>query len=201
MIVGNSALVDGAPEAAEPLDDRALVERARTEPDAFAELYRRYLPRIYAFAYRQCRSRPVAEDVTAATFERVVRSLPDYRWQGGGFGPWIFRIASNEVANHYRRERRTTSERAQRSLQQLAAPVPDGAFERVEGVPTTRALLDAMATLKPRYREAISLRYFAELSHGEAAAAMGVSKPVMAVTLHRALAALRRALPAEEVDR
>src|SRR5206468_10531293 len=56
----------------------------------------------------------------------------------------------------------------------------------------------ALATLRPRYQDAISLRYLAGLSHEQAAEAMGCSKPVMAVTLHRALAALRRTLEASD---
>ena len=52
----------------------------------------------------------------------------------------------------------------------------------------------ALATLNPRYQEAIQLRYLAELSHEEAADAMGVSKPVMAVTLTRAKKALKKAM-------
>jgi RNA polymerase sigma factor (sigma-70 family) len=56
------------------------------------------------------------------------------------------------------------------------------------------AVLSALDTLNPRYQQAISLRYLSGLSHAEAALAMGCSKPVMAVTLHRALGALRRTL-------
>ena len=52
----------------------------------------------------------------------------------------------------------------------------------------------ALATLNPRYQEAIQLRYLAELSHEAAAEAMGISKPVMAVTLTRAKKALKKAM-------
>ena len=70
-------------------------------------LYREYVPRIHAFAYRRTNSREVAEDVTAATFERAYRQLARFEWRGGGFGAWLFRIASNELTDHYRRQQRT----------------------------------------------------------------------------------------------
>ena len=55
-------------------------------------------------------------------------------------------------------------------------------------------MIDALGTLRPRYQQALTLRYLAGMSADEAAAAMGCSKPVLAVTLHRALGALRRAV-------
>jgi RNA polymerase sigma-70 factor (ECF subfamily) len=187
------ALVQQIPVAA-PLDEQSLVERARTEPDAFAELYRLYLPRIHSFAYRRCHSRELAEDVTAATFEQALRSLDSFQWRGGGFGPWLFRIAANELVDHFRGEQRARARRGQRAAQALGAgaPAPDD-LERVEDdLPPASELVTALAALNPRYQRAVSLRYLAGLSHAEAAEAMGTSKRVMAVTLHRALRALRR---------
>ena len=55
-----------------------------------------------------------------------------------------------------------------------------------------------MERLSPRYQEALSLRYLAGLSPDEAARAMGTSKATMAVVLHRATRALRRALAEED---
>ena len=52
----------------------------------------------------------------------------------------------------------------------------------------------ALATLPPHYRDAITLRYLGELSADDAAAVLECSKAALAVTLHRALGALRRAL-------
>jgi RNA polymerase sigma-70 factor (ECF subfamily) len=179
-----------------PLDEQSLVERARTESDAFAELYRLYLPRIYAFVHRRCGCRDVAEDVTAATFEQALRSLPAFEWKGGGFGPWLFRIAANELVDHYRAAERARG-RARALHLMMAADAAEGdTADRLdsERFPPSDRLLAALNTLNPRYQQAISLRYLAGLSPAEAAEAMGTTKPVMAVTLHRALRALRRTL-------
>ena len=169
------------------LDERTLVEQARSDPDAFAALYRRYVGRVHAFAYRRSGSREVAEDVTAATFERALRGLAGFEWRGGGFGSWLFRIAANQLADHHRGDSRDA--RAYEAIEAMAA----GSDSHTSG-PAVGELRRALSTLRPRYQEAISLRYLAGLSHEEAAAALGVSKPVMAVTLHRALAALRKAM-------
>ena len=107
-----------------PLADEDLVERARTDPDAFAELYRRYVNRVHAFVYRRSRSTEIADEITSATFERALRALPGFRWREGGFQAWIYRIAANELASHYRRAQRQHSERGQRQRASCTRPAP-----------------------------------------------------------------------------
>jgi RNA polymerase sigma-70 factor (ECF subfamily) len=179
-----------------PIDDeRELVERARTDRRAFAELYRRYVSRVYAFAYKRSSSTQVAEDVTSTTFERALRGLPTFEWRAGGFGAWLFRIAGNELTNHYRRSGRTSSAKVQRAFgMYVADAVTSGEFDRVERLGSADVIRDSLSTLSDRYQQAITLRYLSGLSHDDAAKAMGLSKPVMAVTMHRAMAALRKAI-------
>jgi RNA polymerase sigma-70 factor (ECF subfamily) len=184
-----------AASAASEREERELVERARTDRRAFADLYRRYVSRVYAFAYKRSGSTQVAEDVTSTTFERALRGLPTFEWRAGGFGAWLFRIAANELTNHYRRTERTSSQRVQRAFgMYVAEAVSGGEFDRVERLGSAEVIREAMATLSDRHQEAIALRYLSGLSHDDAAKAMGLSKPVMAVTTHRAIAALRKAI-------
>lgn len=188
----------GGPEVVGALDERELVEQARTDPNAFAELYRRHLHRIHAYAYRRSGSQEIAEDVTAATFERALRYLDSFQWRPGGFAPWLYRIAANELADHYRGEYRGRSDRAQAAIRALHAPLSleDEEIERV----TERLddpvgeVLEAMGRLNPRYQRALSLRFLSDLSLEEAAAAMECSKSAMSVIVHRALAALRKSM-------
>jgi RNA polymerase sigma-70 factor (ECF subfamily) len=154
------------------IDERGLAEAARSSPDAFAVLYRRYVGRIHAFAYRRSGSREVAEEVTSATFERAWRAMPSFAWRGGGFSAWLFAIAARE----------------------LAGCETDDEDERLGAADDMALLREALSTLPERYQEVISLRYFAGLGPAEAAAAMGCTKAVLAVTLHRATKALRKAI-------
>jgi RNA polymerase sigma-70 factor, ECF subfamily len=192
---GTLVQVDGRAPA--EIDEQALVERARADASAFAELYRRYLPRIHAFAYRRTGSVEVAEDITSATFERALRNLGSFRWQGGGFGPWLFRIASNELADHYRRIGRATSARATTAAANLHAETAPDPADELDARDAATELLAAMDRLNPRYQRALELRFFAGLTSDEAAAALGTSRATMAVVVHRATRALRRALEEE----
>jgi RNA polymerase sigma-70 factor (ECF subfamily) len=172
------------------LDDRALTERAATDIGAFGELYRRHVEAIHAFAWRRSGSRDVAEDVTAATFERALASMGTFQWRNGGFAAWLHRIAANELVAHYRAEARADRAHNRAAL----TSVPDEpTIDPLSDWPRVRS---ALHRLRPRYQEAITLRYLSGLSADDAAAALECSKPVLAVTLHRALRALAR-----EVDR
>ncbi|GAC1599685.1 MAG: hypothetical protein NVS3B21_26390 [Acidimicrobiales bacterium] len=165
-----------------------MVEQAKTDPDAFAVLYRSYVGKIYGFAYKRSGSKDVAEDVTSATFERAWRALAAFEWKGGGFEPWLYRIASREILEWYRREGRPHTARAQMGLRELLPSDVDSE----QGVDLER-LRAAIATLRPRYQEAINNRFFTDLSAGDQAAALSCSKAGLAVTVHRAIASLRRA--------
>lgn len=176
------------------LDERRLVELARTDPDAFAELYRRYLPRVFAFAHRRSGSTDVAEDITSTAFERALRRLDTFSWRASGFGPWLFRIVANELVDHYRRVARETSDRAHLAERALLADSPPDPADVVDRRDATATLLQAMNDLSPRYQEALSLRYLSGLTTDEAAAAMGTSKATLAVIVFRATHALRKVM-------
>lgn len=176
------------------LDDRALtVLAARRDAAAFTELYRRHVDAVHAFAWRRSGSRHVAEDVTATTFEKAWVAIESFSWRGGGFVAWVHRIAARELTAHHRRDLRASSPRAQAAARALV-PLPDDLDAGLlADWPRVRAALDR---LPPRYQEAISLRYLSGLSADDAATALGCSKPVLAVTLHRALRALGREVDA-----
>lgn len=189
--------------------DRSLVERVQQgDRDAYAMLYRRHVASVYALAYRNSGSKEVAEEVTSATFERALRSISQFSWKGGGIRPWFLRIASTETSAWYRREQRSTKPRAQMIMRELAlgSHGSHGSHPAEEPGDTTFGIApshirNALADLHPRYQQAISLRYLASFSAEDTAVAMGCSKSVLAVTLHRAISALRKALANVEVNR
>lgn len=195
VLFSSGATLDRVHAHTHESDERALVARAATDPDAFGELYRRYLPRVHDFAYRRTGSVEAAEDICAATFESAMRTLDRFRWGSGGFAPWLFRIASRQLVTHYRREGRADTDRGQRAAADLApglAPAADEALGVIGD--DIEALRSALDRLNDRYQRVIALRYLSDLDIAEAASAMGLARPAFSVVLTRAVAALRREL-------
>lgn len=185
-------VTDPARSYDDAVDERSLVDRARVDADAFAELYRRYLPQVHAFAWRRTGSREAAEDICSATFEAVYRGLEGFRWRKGGFAPWLFRIAANQTVAHHRREGRARTSRGQVAMARLHEPTAEFHVDELGDDGDAAALRAALDRLPPRYQRVLALKYLAGLDPDETARAMGVSKASAAVVASRALKALRR---------
>ena len=84
------------------LPEPKLIELARRDSEAFGELYRRTVDRIYTYIYYRTGNAADAEDLTARTFHQALSNLHRYTDQGVPFVAWLYRIAHNLVANHHR---------------------------------------------------------------------------------------------------
>jgi RNA polymerase sigma-70 factor, ECF subfamily len=171
-------------------DEQRLVEQARRDSQAFGALYDRYVDRIYAYA--ACQSNgdaSLAQDITAATFEKALRHIQRYRWQGVSFCAWLYRIARNELAQHHRRQRFLAPLFGWQASEARVEKAAQANEQRDE-------LHEALARLPAKEREIISLRFFEELSSTEVAEVLNCSTAQVYVRLHRALGRLRQELEA-----
>jgi RNA polymerase sigma-70 factor (ECF subfamily) len=185
--------------------ERALVARSRSDASAFGELYDYYLPRIFGFVVRRVGDRAVAEDLTAATFERALGTIRRGDFRNESFGGWLYRVASNAIVDHVRRGRRTVPLGMRAS--DLDGDRPDEAAIGDEAaLAAFAAALDrdvirrALVALPETHRQLIVLKFFDGLEIDELCAALGCSRPTLAVKLHRALRALRAEIARESTD-
>src|SRR5574341_930307 len=68
--------------------------------------YREYLPRVYNFFRYRVGDGPLAEDLTAVTFEKAWRGRASFRGALSAFSTWLFTIARNVAVDHFRRRGR-----------------------------------------------------------------------------------------------
>jgi len=86
--------------------EAAWIEAARSDPQAFAPLYKRYAEPIYRFCYRKVGDVDAANDLTAQTFIRAIERIDRFKPQrGASFQAWLFTIARNLVTDRWRRIR------------------------------------------------------------------------------------------------
>jgi RNA polymerase sigma-70 factor (ECF subfamily) len=169
--------------------DQELMARAQEEPAAFGVLYDRYVDRIYGYVRRSTRDDATAEDITANAFEKAWRALPTYRPERASFSAWLYRIAHNELASYWRRERFLAPWRKGFAA---GGSVAAGLEAR-----ETRAELErALERLPPRDRDILRLRFYEELTSAEVATVLNCSRNSVYVRVHRALKRLERALEA-----
>ena len=176
--------------------ERALVDRARSDCAAFGELYDFYLPRIYGFIFRRVGDRCVAEDLTSVTFQRALENVRRADFRNESFGGWLFRVASNAVVDHARRDHRFVS---LGDLQENEEP-GDLALDALSAALDRDQLRRALLDLPAGHRELLVMRFYDDLDTAELCAAFGCSRDTLAVRLHRALRALRAAIAKEAAD-
>jgi RNA polymerase sigma-70 factor (ECF subfamily) len=75
------------------------------DPHAFGSLFDRYVLQIYRFVHARVRDQRAAETLTSEVFTRALKGMGRYRETEMPFSAWLYQIAVNAVADHYRRER------------------------------------------------------------------------------------------------
>ena len=179
--------VEGDRVAQPTLDEeRLLVERARRNRQAFAELYDRYADRVYAYAYKRTRSHENAQDITSDTFLLALENIERYEWRNVPFSAWLYRIASNQIAMHYRKYRPCLP------IDDLVIRDTETNLEReVERISDAQDVRRALSLLSKDQRRAVELRYTQDMRAGDIAAEMHRTEGSVRLLLHRASNSLR----------
>ncbi len=176
-----------------PDEDAALVERARAgEPEAFARIVERHQGAAFRVAWVLCGNAADAEEATQDAFVKAHGALGRFR-TGSPLRPWLLAIAANEARN-----RRRAAGRREHLALRVAGEAPAAASPSSESLALVAdrdaGLRAALARLGDADREVLWLRYFAELSEAETAAALDCRRGTVKSRTSRALARLRAEL-------
>lgn len=186
------------------IDHRALTsaELVKTaqqgDAEAFGQLYDRYVDNIYRFIYFRTHNRDLAEDLTADTFYKALKRIGSWSWTGQDFGGWLYTIARNLIADHFKK--------ADTRLSFLIPDIPDAIAPHGQGVRQPemhpeRALIEhlgnvellrAVMKLKPEQQECIVLRFLLEVPVAEVAEIMGKTTGAVKALQGRAVNNLRK---------
>jgi RNA polymerase sigma-70 factor (ECF subfamily) len=179
-------------------EDRVAVARVLAgEVEAFEGIVRRWQGPLVNLAYRFSRDRGLAEELAQDALVRAFRGLA--RWRGDSrFSTWLFAVALNVYRSRLRRAR--IEEVPLEALRNVAdSRNVDHELEARDRADLVRR---GVLALPGRYRDALVLFYFHELSVEEAARSLGLPEGTVKARLHRGRAILRRELagliPADE---
>src|SRR5689334_2974745 len=175
------------------LTDAELVRRAQADPEAFVDLYSRYVDPVFRYCTRRL-TRAAAEDATSITFLNALKAIRRFDPDHSGFRPWLFTIAHNAVIDQLR----------------LRPHDPIDGIDLVEEGPTLddyvianerrRLFGRTVRRLTPDQQQVIHLR-LAGLSGAEIADVMDKSPGAVRIIQHRAIKELRRLMGLQEADR
>jgi RNA polymerase sigma-70 factor (ECF subfamily) len=176
-------------EEAREADEERLVQAAQHDPAAFGPLYARYQDRLYTYLRTRTGTTEDAADLTQQVFVRALEALPRYRREGVSLAAWLFRIARNAATDWQRRQRPTVPwDAVPEAFHPCAPETADGALLRREAFAPLYALL---ATLDAPTREALILRFTAQLTLAEIGAVLDKSEEAARKQITRALHTLK----------
>jgi RNA polymerase sigma-70 factor, ECF subfamily len=187
---------DAAVQPAEELTaEWEIVRRAQSfDNDAIRQLYEKYFPKIYSYAFMQMGDVHAAEDLASDVMLKMIESIQKYTFRGLPFGAWVFRIARNRLIDlHRRRKRRGEVDLSETLSTALANPqvLAERALERGQ-------LQIALKHLTDEQRQVIVLKFIEGFDNRSVGKIMGRSEGAIKSLQHRALGALRRVLHPED---
>jgi RNA polymerase sigma-70 factor (ECF subfamily) len=169
--------------------EESLIEQARHDPEAFGQLYERYLNRIYAYIFYRTGDVREAEDLTARVFYRALAHIAEYDQRGAPFVAWLYRIAHNLVANWHRdRGRKRELALTEVLLLGHVTDAPDRSAEQDE---EAAVLLEAIRRLPDERQELLILKFVDDLPNREIGKILSRTEGAVKSLYHRTLLALR----------
>lgn len=196
-MAGSEPAQKGRLNRTEVATERHLVEAAQRDPARFVELYESNFAIVYAYVARRVRDRASAEDFTSEVFHKALANLPRFKWTGAPFAAWLFRIASNLIADRSKRAAREGNYAAKMPEASTARQLPLRQADLEENE-KQRLLFRLVEELPQDQRRVLFMRFTEEKSIREIANEIGRSEGAVKQLQFRALENLRARLVSNE---
>ncbi len=170
-----------------------LINRAQKDIRYFSGLYSHYQPLIRKYFLRHV-ALTAAEDLTAVTFEKALKGLANFRWQGVSFSAWLYRIANHTLIDYYRRVNRENKSKADFTEVETIPTKQKGPEEAYLDLETTELLSDLLKTLSDREKTVIYLKFYEGLTNKTIAAQLELTETNVSTIIYRSVSHLREKL-------
>lgn len=175
-------------------EELALMEKAKSNPRHFEPIYDKYFLPVFRFCLSRVADRDLAGEITSLVFSKALQNVRKFKAKGLPVKSWVFQIARNEIAQHYRNLKRQRTVHIEREdfdqffQAELDPDHGEADQERLESV------LAALNDLSPEDLELIELRYFEAHSFKEIADLLTITENSARVRTHRIIQRLKKRL-------
>lgn len=151
----------------------------------FPKIYEVYYKRVIEFLLKRVSTREIAEDLTSEVFEKILKSVNDFQWQGVTVSAWIFRIARNHLIDFYRKNNKHKKDTSLEDIVnyiESPAPSTEAVMEKGE---SEVWLFNSIRELEPEDQYLIYYKFYEEMSNKDIAQLTGISETNIGTKLHR----------------
>lgn len=187
--------------------EQALIEQAKTDPEAFGAIFDFYYPKIFSYALKRTGTVEAAQDITSEVFVLALDKLWQFTWKKDSrFSSWLYKIATNEITGFFRK-----GQKAPYSLQYLMEgeefdpPSKEALLEEImaaqdawERDRTAMLAQKLLRELPLKYQEVIILRYFEDKTNQEISEILGKRPGTVKSLLSRGLKKLYKVMLTEK---
>lgn len=181
-----------------PEQEKELIQKCRTDPVAFGQVFDLWYKPVFGYIMRRTAEYDLSKDIAAETFLKAFLKINTFQYRGISLSAWLFRIATNELNQYYRRSRYKPQ-----SLQQLLENPQmekllhqqDDEREVIEkelqAFNDYNLIRTNLLKLDVKYQEVIALRYFEQKTNSEISDILGKNEGTVKSLLSRGLEKLR----------
>ena len=178
-------------------EEKELIKKAKRDPEVFGKLYDEYYPQIFGYTLKRVANLEIAQDITSETFFKALKKLWQFRWRNISISSWLYRIANNEIANYFRKNKYKLV-----SLEKIPEPiaVANPSTEILEAEHKLKKhqdflmLQEKISKLPVKYQEVITLRFFEKKKIKEIVEILGKKEGTIKSLLHRGLEKLKNSV-------
>lgn len=182
-----------------------VIRSQNKDKEAFSRLFDFYYDKIIKYVFRRTLNVEYSKDITSNVFLKVLDNIEGFKWKNGinSFNGWIFKIATNEVNQYFRKQNRY----------KLIIDDPDMRFnlkdesnlsleieKKIDNDKHLIILSKAIKELKPIYQDILHLRYFEEMPYNEISEVLKKNESTVRVYAKRAIEELERILEKDAVN-
>ncbi len=166
------------------------IQKAKENPVAFKPLYNRYYEPIFLFIFRRTGDESLTADICSQVFLKALQSITSYEYKGVPFSAWLFRIASNEVSQHFREEQKNRVVSLEdHHVADLMDEIIENSKDDQNEVPI---LIKTINELKRSEIQLLELRFFEKLPFKEIAEILDITESNAKVRTYRLLEKMKK---------
>jgi len=180
-------------------EEKEIIRRAKDDPEAFGAIFDEYHDAIFGYVLRRVGNVYASREITSETFFRALDRLWQFRWRNISISNWLYRIATNEINQHFRREKRAPYSLnllfEEKGFEPADSPglleefiEQERELARAEEWQRVRGFIEK---LPEKYQEVVTLRYFENKTISEIAGILDKKEGTVKSLLSRAVVKLK----------
>lgn len=182
-------------------EEKELIKRAQRNPEVFGRIYDQHYSKIFGYVLKRTANFEIAQDITSETFFKALKKLWQFRWRNISFSSWLYKIATNEINQYFRKGRYKPASfdtLQERGFEPVSSHNPETdvieAQEKLKRHQDFLVYQEKISQLDIKYQEVVSLRFFEQKQIKEIGEILGKSEGTIKSLLHRGLEKLRESI-------